>query len=578
MKNKIILLMLLTLGVGIAIGYLLFNQSTNQTPTPTSENVASRTTYTCSMHPQIRQKEPGICPICEMDLVPLTENLSDDPLVLQMTAESVQLSNISTTTIGKKTTESTTEGIRLSGKVETDERQVSNEIAEVAGRIEQLYVSFIGEQVKRGQRLAKIYSPELISAQQELLEALKIKELSPNLVEAARTKLRYLKIDKTTITAIETSGLVQENFFITAQHTGVVAARKVAVGNYVRQGEVLFELVDLSKVWVLFEAYENDLPLIEIGDRISFTVPSLPNQNFTSKVTFIAPTLDAKMRVATIRTEVNNRNKSLKPGMLAYGVLQQKSKTNSSLSIPKSAVLWTGKRSVVYVKLPSTNIPSYQFREVVLGERIGDQYVVLEGLEAGEDVVTNGAFAIDAAAQLNNQASMMNRNIAVKGSTTPVVPDFRATIPEVFQNDLSLLIEKYINLKDVLVKSEVEQAQVAANELVAALNRIQDNTLSSTVLAYWTTKKEAIKAHTTNIQQANSLNAQREQFRFLSEAMINVVTAFGHDSEQTIYVQHCPMVADNKGGNWLALQEQILNPYFGDRMLKCGSVVEILEK
>lgn len=575
MNTKNIIFGLLILVAGIAIGYFIFRSPT-QSERHTHDH-SEETIYTCSMHPQIRQAEPGICPICEMDLVPLSENLSNDPLVLQMTPEAVQLANISTTLVGENEIEDHAVGIRLSGKVETDERQISSVIAEFGGRIEQLYVSFVGEQVKRGQRLAKIYSPELISAQRELLEALKIQKLNPNLVEAARTKLRYLKIDEATINAIEQSGTVQENFFIIAQQRGVVAERKVAVGDYVRQGEVLFELVDLSKVWVMFDAYENDLPLIETGDRISFTVPSLPNRDFTSRITFVAPVLEAATRTVPIRTELNNPQNLLKPGMLAYGILQQKETLNSALTIPKSAVLWTGQRSVVYVEQPNADIPSYQFREVVLGERIGNQYVILEGLEAGEKIVTNGVFAIDAAAQLNNQASMMNQNVGVKGAVASDVPDFRASVEASFQNDLSLLLQSYIILKDALIESDAEQAQSAVDELVIALTNMDDSELSSTASTYWMGKKEALQSHARNIQRADDLTAQRDQFRFLSEAMINLITAFGHGLDETIYVQHCPMAADDQGGNWLALQEQILNPYFGDQMLRCGRVIEVLE-
>ena len=170
--------------------------------------------WICSMHPQIRQNEPGLCPICEMDLIPAGSNESDDPLVLQMTEEAIQLANIETTVVGQTspTTGVATKTIQLSGKVQADERLASSQVAQVPGRIEKLYVTFTGEPVKKGQKLADIYSPDLITAQRELLEALKIQSVTPGLLEAARNKLRFWKIKTSTIQSIETSGKIQETF------------------------------------------------------------------------------------------------------------------------------------------------------------------------------------------------------------------------------------------------------------------------------------------------------------------------------------------------------------------------------
>jgi len=449
----------------------------------------------------------------------------------------------------------------LSGKVHADERLASSQVAHVAGRIEKLYVSFTGEQVRKGQRLADIYAPELITAQRELLEALKLKEINPNLVKAARNKLKYWKIGEEAIQQIEESGTIQETFPLYAQASGVVTERKVAVGDYVQRGEALFGLMNLSKVWVLFDAYEEELANVKVGSHIEFTTPSLPNQTFKSRVTFIDPIINPNTRTASIRTEVNNRNRKLKPEMLVYGQLSSKSTDDTKLTVPKSAVLWTGKRSVVYVKVPNTNIPSFKYREIEIGDALGENYQVLEGLEAGEEVVTYGSFTIDAAAQLNNQASMMNQKVNIKGEDPNAVPNFRASTPATFKQQLSELTDAYIKLKDAFVATDATTATNAAKEILQQLEQVDMTLVKGDAHSYWMEQQTAIKAHSEKIGTAKEIEVQRQQFEFVSIAMINTITAFG-TSKEALYVQHCPMAFDNQGADWLATEEGIRNPYF----------------
>ncbi|MEM9848836.1 MAG: efflux RND transporter periplasmic adaptor subunit [Bacteroidota bacterium] len=531
--------------------------------------------YTCSMHPQIRQNEFGICPICEMDLTPLAANTSNDPLVLEMTEAAVQLANIQTTLIGENM-QSSEAILRLSGKVQADERLASSQVAHLAGRIEKLHVSFEGEVVRKGQKLADLYSPELIAAQRELLEAKKLIELNPNLLAAARSKLKYWKIGEAAIQTIETSGEIQETFPLYAQESGVVTKRKVAVGDHLEAGEVLFELMNLRKVWVLFDAYEEDLANINIGSTIEFTTPALPNQTFKSRVTFVDPIIDPNTRTASIRVEVNNTNRQLKPEMLVYGKLTTKNDKQTQLIVPKTAVLWTGKRSVVYVKVPDTKIPAFQYREVELGAAMGDNYQIMSGLEVGEAVVTYGSFTIDAAAQLNNQVSMMNQNINIKGEDPNAIPDHRATTPEDFQQQLAALTDAYLPLKDAFVQTDDGAAAVAAKNFVQVLEKVDGNLLSKAALLYWSAQQNNMQAHVKKIELATEIEVQRQQFEFLSIAMIDAVTAFG-TSKVSLYVQHCPMAFDNRGADWLASEEGIRNPYFGDLMMKCGFVKAVLD-
>jgi Cu(I)/Ag(I) efflux system membrane fusion protein len=531
--------------------------------------------WTCSMHPQVQQNEPGDCPLCGMDLIPLEANTSNDPLVLEMTSEAVKLANIQTTIIGEAAGQSG-QTIRLSGKVQPDERLASSQVAHVPGRIEKLFVSFTGEQVSKGQKIATLYSPELITAQRELLEALKLQALNPGLLEAARNKLRYWKIGNATIESIEQNGTIQETFTVYADASGIVTNKRVSVGDYIKKGEPLFELMSLRKVWVLFDAYEADLSAINIGDKIEFTAPSIADKVFKTRVTFIDPMINPSTRVASIRTEVQNSKGLLKPEMLVYGTLQKKSNTTVQLSIPKSAVLWTGKRSVVYVKVPDMTVPSFQFREVGIGEAQGNTYQILDGLEVGEEVVTYGSFTIDAAAQLNNQASMMNRNVKVKNESSLVMlPDYTETTPVQFKKQLADVSTAYILLKDALVATDNEQAITGSNKIRETLAKVDMSLVKSDAYLYWMQQLETIQGHNKKISSSMDIEEQRKQFNFLSQALIKSIKVFGVP-EDTLYVQHCPMVNNNEGADWLSREAEIRNPYFGDKMMKCGAVKNVI--
>lgn len=528
------------------------------------------------MHPQVRREEPGDCPICGMDLIQQSEMASSDPLNFEMTREAARLANIQTTIVGESTTESGT-ALQLSGKVQADERRASSQVAQVPGRIEKLYVSFTGEPVYKGQKLAELYAPDLITAQRELLEAVKLEAVNPKLAEAARSKLRYWKIPAGQIDQIIERGEIQETYPLYATQSGVVTQRRVAVGDYVAQGEPLFDLMNLSTVWVVFDAYEEDLPQIKVGDRITFSTPAVPGQRFSGRVTFIDPVLDKDRRVVAVRTEARNPNGKLKPEMLVTGeLLAEAADEQLAFTVPKSAVLWTGERSVVYVRVPDTPVPTFQYREVKIGEALADRYRVLSGLEAGEEVVTYGNFSIDAAAQLSNRSSMMNRDIQIKGAPEKkALPNYRTEVPRGFKQQLGSAIEAYLRLKDALVATDAESAAGNAEAFIEKMNQIDSGVLSGDALKYWQQEQGALLSHAKQMTSTAEVAEQRAQFGFLSQSLIRTVKAFGA-AEQTYYVQHCPMAFDWDGADWISDAAQIRNPYFGDEMLTCGTVEETL--
>jgi len=397
--SKIIVQFALVALVGIFLGWVLFHQPK---PKDKPQLEAKKEIWTCSMHPQIRMDKPGKCPICGMDLIPLVTSGGStlDSTALYLSPEAVQLANISTSVVSHS---APVKELRLFGKVQADERLLESQTAHIPGRIEKLFVSFTGETVHQGQLLALINSPDLISAQEELLQSAD----QPEIFEAAKDKLRQWKLTDTQIDQIVRSGKVKNNFEVLAGSSGIVTSKRVNAGDYVSSGSVLFEIANLSHVWVLFDAYESDLPFLKVGNSIAFSLQALPGTKFTAEIKFIDPVMDPTSRVAKVRVEVNNSNGKLKPEMFATGVVKaNQNQYKSNLVIPSTAVLWTGKRSIVYVKQSDG---SFKMREIDLGPMLGNSYVVLDGLKDGEEIVTEGSFSVDAASQLEGKASMMNQ-------------------------------------------------------------------------------------------------------------------------------------------------------------------------
>ncbi len=407
---------IIALIIGIFLGWLFFHSSGRvEEKQESSIHVNQETIWTCSMHPQIRMHQPGKCPICGMNLIPLNQsNTSFDPETIHLTEEAAQLANVLTSVVSRQ---KPVKELRLYGKVQADERMLQSQVSYLPGRIEKLSVNYTGESVRKGQTLAVIYSPDLVTAQQELLETVKTKSSQPVLYEAAKDKLRQWKLTDDQIAGIESSGIVKSNFEVSTNTTGIVTARRVNNGDYISPGTVLFDVADLSHVWVMFDAYESDLPFLSKGDPVTFTLQALPGVNFSGNISFIDPVMNPTTRVAKVRVEVSNQDGKLKPEMFATGIISANlDQYNDKLVIPGTAVLWTGKRSVVYVKQPGTDEPVFKMRDIEIGPMLGNSYVVMSGLSEGEEIVTQGAFSVDAAAQLEGKPSMMNPEGGVKES------------------------------------------------------------------------------------------------------------------------------------------------------------------
>ncbi len=588
-RNKIILLVLATLATGFLLGWAVFggksaNEAAHEHDLSAAEEAG--TTWTCSMHPQIRAGEPGKCPLCGMDLIPLeSEESSADPAALRMTPAAVKLANIQTSLVEAQ---SPVRELRLNGKIRVDERRIYSQVSHLPGRIEALRVNFTGETVKKGQELALIYSPDLVTAQEELLEAREISERQPALFLAAKEKLKNWKLTEAQIQALLDSGKPQAHFPILADVDGIVTGKKVSLGDYVMRGVSLYEISDLSRVWVLLDVYERDISWVKVGSRVEYTLQAIPGQTFTGRVSFIDPFIDPQTRVATARVEVGNPGLHFKPEMFVSARIQTSLPPSATgLVIPQSAVLWTGERSVVYVKTGSAGKFEFTLREVLLGSSLGNAYVVAEGLSSGEEIVTHGAFTVDAAAQLAGKPSMMNPVEALPAAghdhgamkTAVAAPDISdqspAAVDPAFQRQLGRVVDAYLELSDALVASDAKTAQTKAKSAQQALKSTQMKLLRGLAHEQWMALLPTLNASLARIAQANDLEEQRSAFMQLGEAMYSSIRQLGVEGP-VLYYQYCPMAVGDQGAYWLSREKEIRNPYFGDSMLRCGENKETL--
>lgn len=604
------------------------------------EDASQPQMYTCSMHPSVRLPDPDAkCPICFMDLIPVTADEGEgNELRVTMSEAAAALSRIETAPVGRFFP---TAEVRLYGKVTYDETSVARLTAYFPGRIERLFVNYVGVSVSAGDHMAEVYSPELLAAFEELRQVASaaadsrsgselLRSATRDTLTAAREKLRLFGLTSEQITAAEEGRFESDRLPIYAPIGGVVTHLAVREGDYVKTGAAIATVADLSRLWIDMQAYESQLPLLRWGQSVSFTVEALPGEVFEGRIAFIEPMIDQQTRTAAVRVAVDNTDRGLKPGMFASGVVRTRvsedgavvndelagrwvspmhptivkdgpgqcdvcgmdlvpaeslgvvgdpSSATEPLVIPRSAVLFTGTRSVVYVEVPDTERPTYEGRAVVLGPRAGDFYIVREGLSRGERVVVNGAFRVDSAMQIAAKPSMMTPgggggdphagHGGMAGGATQTMPE-RVSVPDSFVFALKPVYAAYLDAQEALAADDLGGFSQAAADLRTALSFVEETGLVGEPLGEWRRAAARLRVEPgiTDIEIA------RTKFEGMSEAVIALQRRFGHRGSEEWQLAHCPMAFDNQGADWLQRGEQINNPYFGASMLRCGEIRE----
>ncbi len=600
--------------------------------------------WTCAMHPQIKLPEAGQCPICFMDLIPMDSGTDDvGPRELKLSPGAIELAKITTSIVGRGLARSE---VLLSGKVEYDETRVKTITAWVPGRLERLYVDYTGITVMDGDHLVDIYSPELYAAQEELIQALKsvnngnqgfAATAAQITLDAAREKMSLMGITENQIVEIEKRGTPKDRLTIYSPLSGIVIHKNAIEGRYVKTGSPIYTIADLSRVWVILDAYESDLPWLRFGQEVEFTAEALPGEFFKGRIAFIDPILDSKTRTVQVRINLPNEDFKLKPGMFIrakveaildidgqavnnqlagkwigpmhpevvkdgpgqcdvcgmdlvpaeqLGIVNASKSDRQPILVPVSAVLKTGKRALVYVKLPDREEPTFESREVVLGPRAGDNYIVLSGLAVGEEVVTNGNFKIDSAMQIAAKPSMMNPGggVAMTGhehhgdGSKPVKPISKSReklkSSPAYHNTVKHLYDGYFVAQTTLASDDLNKAKAALYSINLLTGAIKDKKLElpEASLKVWQVARRGLLKATEHANHWADINAARKAFETVSALIINLDKSLGHSGEQTYFEIFCPMAFDNAGAYWLQTAKKVNNPYLGTEMPRCGEV------
>lgn len=598
---------------------------------------AEPTVWTCSMHPSIQQPDPGDCPICGMDLIPLADEGGEalGPRELTLSATARQLAQLQVQPVERRLVE---RQLRMVGSVTYDETRLATITAWVAGRLDRLYVDYTGIRVNEGDHMVWMYSPQILAAQEELLQAKQaagnlgtssqdfLRETSQATYEAARDKLRLWGLTEEQVAAIEARGTPSDHIQINAPIGGIVIHKNAMEGEYVEVGTPIYRIADLNQVWVMLDAYESDLTWLRYGQEVDFRTEAYPGEIFSGRIAFIDPVLTERTRTVKVRVSVSNEDGRLKPGMFVRAVVEARIASGGKvidpdlvgkwigpmhpeivrdtpgdcpvcgmplvpaeelgyenpeeiaddvpLVIPATAPLITGTRAVVYVQ--HADDPSrFAGREIVLGPRAGDFYLVTSGLAAGELVVTNGAFKLDSALQIRAKPSMMNPDEEVL-ATSPEPELARLSAPPAFGQQLRPLFDLYFQAQQTLAADELAGAKDAAKGLQRRLPDIDVALLEGAAHVAWMAASERLERAAGRLGGATDIGVARAAFEELSLVMTRLARQFHTGFDQELYLMHCPMAFDNRGADWLQLQAQLANPYFGASMLRCGETRETI--
>lgn len=557
--------------------------------------------WTCSMHPAIQAPKAGDCPICGMDLIPLENGGGgdgDDPRTLRLEEGQKALAGIRTTTAVRR---EMAHEVRLVGKLKVNETALATLSAWVGGRLDELFVEYTGQKVAAGDPLAEIYSPDLFYMQEELIVAT---QAGGELAQATRKKLQLFGLSETQMDEIIAHGEPSDHITLIAPIGGTVIHRNAIEGAYVKEGDALFTIADLTQLWLQIDAFEPDLTWLRVAQTVKFEVDAWPGETFRGKISFIDPVLDPTTRTVRVRVDVNNQDGRLRPEMFVRArVLAMVGQGTEPLLIPVSAPLLTGDRAVVFVEIPGEELHGasvFEARDVVLGARAGEFFVVVAGLEEGDMVVERGSFTIDSEMQLRGKPSMMapkggdsgggHAGMPGMGGAGQTKPAMEGDDPEPmegmdhsgkeqesasasFRVQNGKLLMETAALGEALASDDFASSAAAMKRLQEILATLKgaaapDEAMMALVGLRATAK---VAVATTDIE------ALRVQFDKLQAPLIELATTFGYlEVERELAIFHCPMALEN-GADWIDFKgDGVRNPYYGAGMLKCGDEVRAI--
>ena len=593
MKTKTLFGLLVVAGVAAIGGWFAAKHFGRDAEKPPSASSGRKVAYYQSpMHPWITSDKPGRCTICGMQLEPVFEGqrgFAANEGIVTLGSNTVQAIHVQTQIVTNRPLVRT---LHVAGTIDDDDTRHRRMSAYAEGRVEKLFVNFVGAEVVAGQPLAVFYSPTLLAAESEYLTMLKQKSPSDaseilqrereRLVQAAAQRLKRLGYSDAQLDALARKESADARTEILAPMAGTVVSRNVYEGQYVKEGDLLFEIADFSTMWFRFDAYERDLGWLRVGQEVEVTTSALPGKTFTAPITFIDPNLNEMTRSAKVRVNLANplmeedgrKRRLLFHKMYADGMV--KISAPDRITVSRSAVLSAGE-PVIYVEVGEG---AYEQRKVKLGRR-GDEFVeVLEGVKAGERVVTAGNLLIDAQAQLDasTRATMADSQSSSQISMTirAAMEGITAELSEVQRQTATEFLKLTGELGAALAADNKDKFNELAPRVHASIPKLLDS--FGTVKPLWPVLQKL--EENGHLDKAKDLPAARKQFLPFSMATVELVQQLRvAEPFKSARIFNCPMVdraipGAAKNGRWIQLEPPLRNPYFGAEMLDCGTEVK----
>jgi Cu(I)/Ag(I) efflux system membrane fusion protein len=540
--------------------------------------------YQSAMHPWIKSDKPGRCTICGMELSPVYEGekgFESGEGIVTLNSNSIQVINVQSDEVRRQPLHRT---LRVAGTIDDSDAAHRFVSAYIDGRVEDLAVNFVGAEVVTGQPLATFYSPMLLAAEREYVSLLRQKPAGDaalhaehaRLVEAAAQRLKRFGLTDAQVTALPRKEANAIHSEILAPVSGTVVARHVYAGQYVKEGDKLFEIADFSTMWFQFDAYERDLAWLSVGQKVEVTTPSVPGKTFAGRVAFLDPNLKEMTRSAKVRVELPNplietngvKRRELFHKLYADALVEVA--TPEVLAVPRSAVLAAGLVSVVYLDKGGG---AYEQRRVKLGRSGDSAWEVLDGLSIGDRVVTQGNLLIDSQAQLNVSATAMAAAGGGTNASSAGLPPLTDAQRRAAQDFLALIDGLTSALAADNLSSFNEQAGRTHTATPTLLRAFADESPWRVLV----TPFDSVG----HLAAASDLKAARKAFHPLSMASVALAQTLRRQEApfRSLKVFRCPMTKDAFPGaprtaDWLQLKPEIHNPWFGAEMLDCGSEVK----
>ena len=587
MNPKTFVLMLLAAALAGAGGWFAARHrsadgSSAPTPASTERKILF---YQSAMHPWIKSDQPGRCTICGMALTPVFEGEKGFDVgegITQLGSNSIQVIHVQSDAVQRRPL---LRSLRVAGTIDDDDTRHRIVSAYIEGRIDKLAVNYVGAEVVAGQPLATFYSPILLAAEREYVTLLKRSSAASAttrasehqlMLAAAAQRLKRLGASDPQIAALDQKGDTDLHTEILAPMTGTVVARQVYEGQYVKEGDKLFELADFSTMWFLFDAYERDLSWIKAGLKVEVTTPAVPGEVFLGAVVFIDPNLKEMTRSAKVRVELGNplveangqKRRKLFHKLYADGAV--KLEVPEVLAVPRSAVLSPGGQAVVYVDKGGG---SYEQRQIKLG-RLGDEFwEVLDGLSEGERIVTSGNMLIDAQAQLNQSVNQT-------GGPAPAAPRDKESGGPLNETQLKAakeFLSAAAGVAQALSADNLDEFNQQAVKVHTAMPALLN---AFGPVENWRPRLQKLEA-AGHLEKAADLKAARKEFLPFTASVVEFARKLRAEQPEfsSVKIYQCPMTdkavpGAAKIGQWIQAAGPLRNPFFGAEMLDCGTEVK----